>query len=239
MSRALAIARREYASLFAVPVGWIVLALFLFLSGIIFTSRILVPGEPASLRAFFGVWWTLILVLAPAVSMRLIADEIRTGTIETLLTSPASEWAVVLGKYAAAAGFLLTMLAPTLAYPAILFSVSDPDPGPIVAGYLGIVLLGCLYLAIGTLASSLTSSQTLAFLGTLFIPLVVEVILRPIVAPMLPSPFDRAVYALSADARLTDFARGIIDLEHVMFFISASAFFLVLAVISLQLRRWR
>lgn len=238
MNGAWAIAKRELASFFRLPLGWIVVALFLFLSAISFTTRSLIPGEPASLRDFFSLWWSMLMVIAPAISMRLVSEETRTGTIEPLLTSPASEAAVALGKYAGALLFLLLCLLPTLALPGVLVVLASPDPGPIVTGYLGMVLLGMAYLAVGLLFSTLTSSQTLAFLGTLFFLMLVEIGAQR-GAPLLPAPLDEAVASLSMSVRLLDFARGIIDTSHVAFFLAVSAWFVAMSALALRIRRWR
>jgi ABC-2 type transport system permease protein len=238
MTRMWSITAREYASFFRVPLGWIVVALFLLLSGVIFTRQGLTPGQPATMRMFFRVWWTLLVVLAPAISMRLFSDELRSGTIESLLTAPVAEAMVVVGKYLGAVLFLLTMLAPTVVYVGLLETLSRPDYGPILAGYLGIVLLGMLYLAVGTLASALTASQTLAFLGAFFALFLVEVG-GAALAPSAPAPIRQFLYALSANQRMDDFARGLIDSSHIVFFVGASAWLLMLATVVLESRRWR
>ena len=238
MMRLWAIASREYASFFRTPLGWVVIALFLALSGIFFSSRVLQPGEPATLRPFFNIWWGLLLVVAPAISMRLFSDEIRTGTIEPLLTAPISEGTVIAGKYAAAVLFLATMLAPSLAYVLILSSLAPIDPGPIAAGYLGILLLGMLYLAVGTLASVLTSSQTLAFLGTLFAFILLD-LATAVASSSLPRPIPEILFAISPNQRTADFAKGVIDTANIAFFLATSFWFLAVAAIVLQSRRWR
>lgn len=238
MPRLLAIACREYASLFRIPLGWIVLALFLGVAGVVFAFAAIVPGQPATMRSFFELMWWLLAVLAPAISMRLFSEEIRTGTIESVLTAPVQESSVVLGKYVATVLFLFTLLAPTLVYVLVLELLSRPDLGPIAAGYLGVTLLGMLYLAVGCLASSLTSSQPLAFLGTLFAVFLVEV-LSSFVAPISPELLRRFLFALSPSHRLADFARGLIDTGHVVFFLALSAWLLAVTTVTLQSRRWR
>ncbi|MCA9298925.1 MAG: ABC transporter permease subunit [Phycisphaerales bacterium] len=110
MRIALAIALREYRSLFRLPVGWVVIALYLALAGVVFAFLTLVPGEVGSMRVFFGFSGWLLLPVAPAISMRLLSEEYRAGTIETLVTSPASDASIVLGKYLGAASFLATMI---------------------------------------------------------------------------------------------------------------------------------
>jgi ABC-2 type transport system permease protein len=233
------IALREFRSFFRVPVGWVAMAFYLFLAGIIFAERILVPGEPATLRYFFAVSGFLLLPVVPAISMRLLSEEFRAGTIEPLMTSPVSDLSIVLGKYLGAAMFLGALLAPTTLYAAALFFVSDPqpDPGPILAGYLSLILLGLLYLAVGTLASALTANQTLAFIGTLLFLLLLLLVTSDVIRA--PAPLDRLVASVAIGPRLTDFARGVIDTGHIVFFLSASAWFLVLAFLALETRRWR
>ncbi len=238
MNQFAAVFKREYGSFFRTPLGWVVCALFLFLSGLVFSRSVLVAGEVASLREFFTLWWSLLAVIAPAVSMRLLADELRTGTIEPLLCSPVSELTIASGKFAAAGAFLATCLLPTLVYPVLLFALSRPDAGPMFAGYLGVMLLGLLYLAIGLLLSALTSSQTLAFLGTLFVILSAELGAQQL-ALRLPAPWDAAALKLSVSLRVGDFARGIVDTRHVVFMIVLCVFFVGCTAVVLKARRWR
>lgn len=239
MSAVLTIARRELASMFRLPVGWVVIALFLLLTASVFALT-LSPGAPASLRDFFAVSAWLLMPVAPAISMRLLAEEHRAGSDEPLLTAPVSDAGVIAGKYLGAWLFMACMLAPTVVFPVVLWTVADPrpDPGPFVAGYLSLLLQGSLYLAIGTAVSSMTSSQTLAYLATLF-P-ILGLLLLGIVSPdALPGWVRVAVDALSIQTRTGDFARGIIDTAHIVFFSAASAWFLALAHAGLESRRWR
>lgn len=238
MSRALTVAMREYGSFFRIPLGWVVIALFMCLSAVFFAQRTLVPGNPAELREFFGIWWGLLLFISPAISMRLVSEELRSGTIEPMLTSPVGEWTIVMGKYLASVLYLITMLLPTLAFVGVLAWLSRPDYGAIGAGYLGLVLLGMLYLAVGTLASCLTSSQTLAFLGTLFVLFVLD--LAPSrLAAQAPEQWAALLFKLSPSFRVADFARGLIDTSTIAFFLLGSFWFVALAAITLQSRRWR
>jgi ABC-2 type transport system permease protein len=190
------------------------------------------------MRDFFSIWWGLLIVICPAISMRLFSEEQRSGTIETVLTAPISEAALVAGKFLAGLMFLVAMLVPSLVYVIILASLARPDFGPIVAGYLGLILLGSLYLAIGCLASSLTSSQTLAFLSTMFALLLIDIAPRQLSAA-LPDSLGRLVLAVTPSLRLGDFARGLIGSANTAFFILASFWFLALSVVLMQSRRWR
>lgn len=231
-----AIARRELASYFRVPLGWVVIALFALLSGVLFAITI-APGAPASLRSFFNLaTWTM-LFIAPAVSMRLISEEARAGTLETLATSPVASVAVVMGKYLGACGFLLAMLVPTLAYVAALEVFADPDYGPILTGYLALIFSGMIYLAVGLLASTLSTSQTSAFLGALFTLLLLR--LGAAQGGRLPEPWSEIAFALSLDLRTDDLAKGVVDLGGVTFFLAGSVWFLSLAAVALEARRWR
>ncbi|MBY0309085.1 MAG: ABC transporter permease [Phycisphaerales bacterium] len=238
MRGTLVIARRELAAFFRVPLGWVVMALFLFLSGFVFVRFSLQPGTPATMRDFFSFWWRILVVVSPAISMRLLSEEHRTGTIDPLLASPVSELSVALGKFLGALGFLTACLAPTLVYAATLLLLSRPDPGPIYAGYLGVLLLGAFQLSLGLFFSTLTSSQTLAFLATLVTLLVLEAAAAYGVQ-WLPEPWDQVPMALSTDLRIADFAKGFIDTSHVAYFIIMSAWLCGLSALVLRTRRWR
>lgn len=242
-----AVARRELSSLFRVPLGWVALAAFALVSSWLFLRGVLVPGQPATMRPIFSTMGWLLLPLAPAVSMRLVSEELRSGTIEPLMTSPASDYAVILGKFLGAFLFLGILLSPTLLHAWLLWSHAAPAPdvGPLAAGYLSVALLAALFLAVGLFISTLTSNQTLAFLGALM------AILAMMVGPELLSSTlagsDAAwaprvagfVRGLEIGRRLEDFARGVIDTGHVAAFAAWAGVFLVAAAVSLESRRWR
>jgi len=238
MSATWTIAWREFASYYRTPIGWVITALFLLLSGTWVSFATIRPSEPASLRVFFAISQWLLLVVAPAISMRLFSDELRMRTIEPLLTAPLSDWSIVIGKYVGAVLFLLALLAPTGVFVVLLEVVADPDPGPIFAGYLGLFLLGMLYLAVGMLFSSFSENQIVAFLGTLFFFMILWFASMQ-GAPLAPPPFDDLLRSLSVHARLADFAKGIIDTAHIFFFVTVSLWFVVLTVVRLEIRRWR
>ncbi len=234
------IALREFASLFRLPVGWVVIALYLLLTGLVFATMVLRPGEPASLRTFFGWANWLLLPIAPAVSMRLFSEEFRSGTAETLMTAPVTDAAAVLGKFLGGILFLAAMIAPTLIYVAILLRVSSPapDPGPMLAGYLSLILVASLYLSIGLFASALTSNQTLAFIGTL-LGLVIVLLVTTLTWSGAPPWMQSLLASISIMVRVADFAKGVIDTGNVVFFVVAVAWFLVLTYVAVGSRRWR
>lgn len=232
------IAWREFASYFRASIGWVVIALYLLLSGLTVALTTIRPAEPASMREFFAASHWLLLIVVPAISMRVLSEELRSGTIEPLLTAPVSDWQVAAGKYIGSVLFLLATLASTLSHVIILSLISRPDYGPILAGYLGLALVGMLYLAVGLLASSLTPNQVVAYLVTLFFFLLL--LFAASQGPRwVPPPWDRALAAMSISARIEDFAKGVIDTAHVAFFLCASAWFVILTVASLEFRRWR
>lgn len=244
MSTTRLIAFRELASFFRLPVGWVVIALYLLLAGGLFAWLALTPGEPASMRIFFSLSAWLLLPVAPAISMRLFSEEFRAGTMEPLQTSPATDSAIVVGKFIGGFFFLIAMLTPTIAYPIVLHQISSPapDPGPILAGYASLLLAGGLYLAIGLFASSLTSNQTLAYIVALLAILIV--LLGAAFAPENPAgPIEQAAStlasALSISKRLGEFAKGVVSLSSVIFFVSGIVWFVVLTIVSVQSRRWR
>lgn len=232
------IAIRELASYFRSSIGWVSIALYLLLSGLWIAFATLRPGEPASLRAFFGVSQWILLIIAPAISMRLIADEKRTGTFEALVTAPVSDWQIVLGKYLGAVAFYLAMLCPTLVYVGVLSLVADPDPGPIVSGYVGLLLVGMLYLAAGLFTSALTENQIVSLLSTVFFFVILELI-TSIGARWVGPPFDEALFAFSIFLRVADLAKGVIDTAHVVTLLVASAWLVIMTVVAVESRRWR
>ena len=159
-------------------------------------------------------------------------------TLFVFITAPVSDWQIALGKYLGAVLFFLTMLAPTLGYVALLEVVADPDYGPIAAGYLGLGLVGMLYLAVGLFASSLTENQVVALLLTVFFFVIVE-LLATTGGQWIGPPADQYLFSLSILLRISDLAKGVIDTSHVAAFLAASAWFIVLTVVALESRRWR
>ena len=239
MKRSPVIARREMASYFYSPIAYVVLALFLFISGVLFFDDFQ-PGRVAGMRSLFD-WMVFMVVFAvPVLSMGLMAQEWSNGTIETLMTAPVEETDVIVGKFLGSLGFFLVLLAPTLVYVAmlLLYSVSF-DLGPIFSGYLGIVLVGALFIAIGLFCSSLTRSQVVAAVSAAAILFAITIVpmwlgQRTTLGPFLRGLADQMVYR-----RYTDFSRGVIDTGNLVFFVLTTTVFLFLSVKALESRRWR
>ena len=236
MRNTLAIAERELKAYFVSPIAYVLTALFLLISGYLF-SVILLNTNEASLRYLVSNLSVIWLFITPALTMRLLAEEARSGTIELLLTNPVRDVEVVLGKYLGVLGLLLVMLAFTLYYPALLFIFGNPDRGPMVAGYLGVILQAAAFLAVGLLASSLTQNQIVAAVLTFAILLIMW--LSESVANFIGKPAGDVMRYLSVTSHSQDFARGVIDTTHVVYFLSIVAAALFLTFLSLQTRRWR
>lgn len=245
MRNILAIARREFFAYFGSPTAYIAIALFLVLLGVTFFFEIpfLLPkdaffeGRAADLRPLFEWMVFLFAILLPAISMRLLAEERKLGTLELLLTMPVTETEVVLGKLSGAVGFLLVALALTLGYPILVMSLGRPDIGPLVGGYLGVLLVGAAYLSLGLLASSWTSSQVVAFLVAIVICTAFTFIDR--VPEALGLRALPVFEVLSFNHHFKSIARGVIDLRDLVFFGSIVIGAITLTTWSLESRKWK
>ncbi len=236
MKSALAIAGREIRAYFLTPSGYIITALFLLMCGLMFALVGFGEGEVASLRSVFGLGTWMLTFIAPAVTMRLISEELRLGTFESLMTSPVREEEIIAGKFLGAMGFLLLMLTPTLILVAALEIYGRPDYGELACGYLGLVLAGAAYVASGILASTFTNSQPVSFLLALFFWLALGIGTK--IAPMhLDDRLATLAFSIDPDVRLRDFTIGLIDTSNVVFFLSIAAVFLIGASTSLRARR--
>lgn len=238
MNRAMAIARREFNSYFFSPIAYVVIVTFLIASGFAFYQDF-VPGQAAAMRSTLDwmVWFLVIIV--PVLSMGLLAQEWATGTIETLMTAPVNDVDVVFGKFMGNFGLLIVMLAPTLLYVVLLTLYSRPDFGPIFSGYLGILLVGALFIAVGLFCSSMTRNQIVAVVLAILILCLATVIPYLIaqyanLRPAFRTIIDQAVYR-----RYSDFSRGVISTGNLVFFILATGVFLFLTVKMLESRRWK
>ena len=237
MRTAQAIAWKEIQVYFSSPTAYIVGVMFLALSGFFFARDLGDPFPEATLSSFFDGATIILILLAPALTMRLLAEEQKLGTIELLLTSPVRDWEVVIGKYLASLAFLLATLAMTLYYTILLFVFASPDPGPIYSGYLGLALYGGAALSIGLLCSTLTSNQIVAAVVAMGILLVL--FFADLASGNLGGTTSTVIQELSIKSHFDDFERGVIDTKHIVYFLSVIAFFLFLSIRALESRRWR
>lgn len=234
-------AGRELGAYFLSPIAYAVSAMFLFTTGLAFGLGTFLPGEEASLRSLFESWMILILVVVlPMLTMRLMSEELRSGTIETLLTAPITEAEVVLGKFLGALVFYIILLATLLLYPIILSMYGDVDLWLLVCNYLGLLLLGSLYLSVGLFFSTLTSHQVIAVLFSFALLALMTFAFQALATLPEVEGWPRVVLQqLSIQTHFRDFVRGMLDVNHTVFFLTTTGFFLFVTVKLLEVRRWR
>ena len=232
-----AVAWKEIQVYFSNPTAYIVAMMFLALSGFFFARDLNDPFPQASLSNFFDGATIILLLMAPALTMRLMAEEQKLGTIELLLTSPVRDWEVIIGKYLASFIFLIATVALTGYYIILLYVFASPDPGPIYAGYLGLALYGGAALSIGLLCSTLTSNQIVAAVVAMGILLVM--FFADLAAGNIGGTASTVISELSIRSHFDDFDRGVIDTKHVVYYLSVIAFFLFMSIRALESRRWR
>jgi ABC-2 type transport system permease protein len=227
--------RREIRSYFNSPVAYVVIVVFLAIVGWYFSNNLFLMNT-ASMRIVFELVPLVFLFFVPAVTMRLLAEEKKSGTLELLTTKPVRDVEIVLGKFLAAWTLLAATLAPTLVYLVTLMLLGTPDLGPVVTGYLGLMLTGGVYIAIGLFASSLTENQIVAFLIGMVI--ILAFFLADKVLLYMPGAIAPTVEYLGIDYHFSNIARGVIDSRDIIYFGSVLGFALMTATASLERRKW-
>jgi ABC-2 type transport system permease protein len=234
---------REMRAYFVSPLAYVVLFFFLFVNGFVFSylaAALSDPRAPAGPPMTFFFSWTplFLLILSVVLTMRLLAEELRSGSIEVLMTAPVTEGQVIAGKYLAAFTFFSILWMPTLAYAAIIDHYSEVDWGPVAAGYLGILLVGALFLSIGTFVSAMTSSQLVAAMVTGALLLVL--LFLSLLADIFAGETAKQVFSyLSLSQHIDELSRGIVDSRRLVFYASSTLFFLFLASRALEDKKWR
>ena len=197
------------------------------------------PGRP--LELFFGqtiFTWLVLIFAGTFLTMRLISEELRSGTIETLLTAPISENQVVAGKYLAALAFYLFLWAPTLIYVAIVRWFTPVDWGPVAASYLGILGIGALFLAVGVFASATSKNQMVAAVVTFFCLLVL--FSCGLLENLVNGETAKKVFGqMNLWQHMDDFSKGIVDTRRLVYYATGAAFFLFLTSRALAAKKWR
>ena len=250
----LAIAGKELRSYFASPMAYIIIGLFALLFGVFFNAFLQAFLDESQRSAMMGGGGAMnvndrmirgvllnaaiiILFVMPMITMRTYAEEKRSGTIELLLTSPLTDVQIILGKFLGAMGLFAAMLLVTMVDIAILFRLGNPEWKPIATGYLGLLLMGGCFVAVGLLISSLTKNQIVAGFMTFAVFLLLWVINW---FGEGAGPTGRAVLSfLSITEHLDDFTRGIIDTKHIVYYLSFITFGLFLTAKSVDSERWR
>ena len=237
MSSTAIIAKREFRSYFDSPIAYVVICLSLVGVGAFFFRDFWTINR-ASLGALF-TWlpWAFVFPIIPAVTMRLLAEEKRTGTIELLITMPVRDLEVVLGKFFATLGLIAVLLLLTTPYLLFIGRLGQLDYGPVGVGYLGLILEASAGIAIGLFASSVTENQIVAFMMTFCALLFLFAV--DYVGAAAGGVVGDIFAFISFQRRLAPFGRGLLDLRNVVYFVSVTVFFIVLTVRSLESRKWK
>jgi ABC-2 type transport system permease protein len=236
----LAIVRREFLSYFFSPLAYVVLTGFLLMNGILFNGLLQALNTPETPRSVFMslfftnvFFWIFMMLTSMIISMRLIAEERKSGSIEALLTAPVSEATVVTGKFMGGWFFLLFLWLPTAFYPLLLSRFGAVDIGPVASGYVGMALVGALFVSAGTFASALTKNQIVAaiigfvfIIGTFFVGVFQSFVNDPDLREKLSY--------LNLLEHMDDFSRGIVDTRRLVYMISTVVFFLFLSTRALE-----
>jgi len=237
MNPAMVIARREVRAYFNSPVAYIVVSAFTIIAGGIFFFFKFFLAQEASMRGFFESMPMLFMFLAPAITMRLLADEKSSGTLELLITMPVRDWQVVLGKFLASMALLVTTLLLTLVFAITVRALGPVDRGPTIGGYLGLLLMGGAYMAIGVMASAFTRNSIIAFITAFAISFLLFIVGQ--VTQFVPGPLQGVAAFLGIGNHFDNISRGVIDTRDVIYYVSMMAVCLLLATLSLESRRWR
>jgi len=227
---------KELKSFFNSAVAYVVIVVFLSIVGWFFTNNLFLFNI-ASMRLFFEQLTPLsFLFVIPAITMRLLAEEKKSGTIELLSTKPLNDAEIVLGKFFAAWALIALALVPSLIYYITIASLGSIDNGPVIGGYIGLILMAGVYISVGVLASSITDNQIVAFiLGFLF---VFFFFILDKVLFYIPGFLTGIVEYLGVDHHFSNIARGVIDSRDIIYFLTLLGFMLYLSVVSLERRKW-
>jgi ABC-2 type transport system permease protein len=248
----LAIADKELRSYFASPIAYIIIGLFALLFGWFFfvylsvfvqrSSQAMMGGGAPNInqdmiRGVFLNSAVIILFVMPMITMRTYSEEKRSGTIELLLTSPVTDFQIIMGKFLGALGLYASMLLVTMLYIAVLFIYGNPEWRPIATGYLGLLLMGGCFLSVGLFISSVTKNQIVAGFLTFAVFLMLWVINW--MADQSGPIMGAVLKYLSITDHFDDFARGIVDTKHVIYYVTFITFGLFLTAKSVDMERWR
>ncbi|MCD6508580.1 ABC transporter permease [Candidatus Poribacteria bacterium] len=238
MSNVMAVIRKELKGYFNSPIAYIFIIVFLTLSSWLFFRGFFLIGQ-ADMRPFFSLMPWIFLFFVPAVSMRLWAEERKLGTVEILMTLPLKDWETVLGKFLAGLTLIGIALLLSISIPITVSYLGNPDPGPIVGGYVGTLLLGAAYLAIGLFASTLTENQIIAFIIGVVFCFIMLIVGEEIVLFSVPSFLTPIFRYIGLAVHFSSIGRGVIDSRDIIYYLSVISFFLYLSVHVVQSRRWR
>lgn len=219
MHQTIHILNKELKDYFISPIAYIVISVFLVVTGWFFFSTFFLYNQ-ADMRLFFSLLPITFSFIIPAITMRLFSEELNIGSYEILLTLPVTHKDIIMGKFLATIIFIAAALVPTLSYPICIALLGDLDLGPVVGGYFGAILLGSAYTAIGLFASSLTRNQIIAFIVSMIICLALTLIDKMLF--FFPRMLVDIIGYMGADFHFKNVARGIIDSRDILYFLSIS-----------------
>ncbi len=219
MQQAIQIFRKDFRSYFVSPIAYIVIAIFLLVTGWFFFTTFFLFGQ-ANLRNFFSLLPVIFSFVIPAITMRLVSEELNIGSYETLMTMPVTYTSVVVGKFLASLAFVAGLLLPTLAYPITVSALGQLDWGPVIGGYIGAVLLAAAFCAIGLFSSGLTRNQIIAFIIGMAICFSLTLIDKMLF--FLPRSLLGILAYLGAEFHFQNISKGIIDTRDVIYFLSVT-----------------
>ena len=226
--------RKEFKSYFVSPIAYIVIGIFLLVSGWFFFTPFFLFNQ-ANLRNFFALLPVVFSFVVPAITMRLFSEELSVGSYELLLTMPVTMLDIVLGKFLASVVFVAAMLTPTVAYPIAVSFLGQLDWGPVFGGYIGAVLLGAAFSAIGLFASSLTRNQIIAFIAGMAICFALTLLDKMLF--FLPRSLLEILQYLGADFHFQNISKGIVDSRDIIYFFSVCFIGLYATHLALQEKR--
>ena len=208
---------KELKDFFISPIAYIVISVFLLVTGWLFFSTFFVFNQ-ADMRNFFNLLPMTFAFVVPAITMRLFSEELNTGSYETLLTLPVTFREIIIGKFLAGVVFVSAILVPTLAYPIFIAMMGELDWGPVIGGYAGAVMMGAAFTAIGLFASALTRNQIIAFIMGAVICFALTTMDRMLF--FFPTPVLNVVNYLGTSSHFQNVAKGIIDSRDILYFLS-------------------
>jgi len=217
MRQVVHIFRKEFSAYFVSPIAYIVISIFLLITGWFFFTTFFLFNQ-ANLRTFYTLLPVVFAFVIPAITMRLISEELNIGSDEILLTMPVTYGDVIIGKFLASVALIIAMLIPTLAYPLTVSFMGQLDWGPVVGGYVGAVFMGAAFSGVGLFASALTRNQIIAFIIGLAICFTLTLIDKMLF--FLPQSLLGVFSYLGADFHFQNIAKGIIDSRDILYFIS-------------------
>lgn len=235
MNNILTIFKKELKSYFYSPVAYIVIVVFLIITGWFFTSTLFVAGV-ITMRNVFDIIPFILLFFIPAISMRTFSEEKKAGTIELLLTKPITDYDIVLGKFFSTLTLAVLTFIPTLVYVISLKLLGPLDIGSIFSAYLGLVLMAGLYISIGLFASSLTENQVVAFIISFLI--IFALFMMNKILMFVPPILVPIIEFISTDFHFSSISRGVIDTKDLIYYFSGIYIMLLLTKTSLEGRKW-